>query len=84
MACKYFFIFIWEFVFLFLYFNFWIKSSIQNCFPIIFFISLFIYTHTPCGFLLVGTAFSNCRGDPINFRVVMGLGAPINKENKYK
>lgn len=36
-----------------------------------------VYTQTPCGFLLVGTAVSNCLGEPIILRVLPGLWAPI-------
>lgn len=42
--------------------------------------SLVCQTHTPCGFLLVGTAFSSCLGDPIILRVLPGLWGP---ETKY-
>ena len=39
-------------------------------------------THTPCGFLLVGTAFSNCRGLPIIFLDVLGFGGPVRWHKK--
>lgn len=44
-------------------------------------ISLFtIYqTQTPCGFLFVGTAFSNCLGDPIIFLVLPAFMGPKHK-----
>lgn len=35
-----------------------------------------IYTQTPCGFLLVGTAVSSCRGEPIIRRVLPGRWEP--------
>ena len=38
--------------------------------------SYYYQTHTPCGFLLVGTAFSNCLGLPIIFLTWPGLGGP--------
>lgn len=41
-----------------------------------------IQTQTPWGFLLVGTAFSNCLGEPIIRRLLPGLLEPkIKKEN---
>ena len=38
---------------------------------------IYVYTQTPCGFLLVGTAVSNCLGEPIILRVLPGLWVPI-------
>lgn len=36
------------------------------------------HTQTPCGFLLVGAAFSSCRGDPMIRRALPALHRPVN------
>lgn len=65
----------WLFISLHYFLTVWINFN--TWYVIIF------YTHTPCGFLLVGAAFSSCLGDPIMRRVLplRWCGAPLPSTN---
>lgn len=43
-----------------------------------------IQTQTPCGFLLVGAAFSSCLGEPIILRALPALHIPVDKLNRFR